>query len=590
MPRKTMIKDAYSNLKLKSKISLLMMSVLIFLSFSFCIISIIFFTSQYKKEASNIAKELFDLSTKDINQVLQSINASIVSTTVNENFVATISTIIESEDRNLQALVKLQDPLARISSSSSLISSTYILDHKENLYAMYDKIPQIESPLLRYENFIDTKLITVLPAITNPFSPEKKVIPLVVPLNFLGLSRYLKISTGIVPDVLLIILLNEEALNQKINASRSMFFHHENKLEFNETNLITSGPNKPMNTENSIMLKNPTSISGLTLVMVIDKDSYMPLAMYIVLFLSILTILLSAGGMYIISIISGKITSQFSSITQMIAQMKDGTYDFSVETKYNDETGTLIQGMNAMYLTLLGQMNKIQEEEGLKYQYKAQMLTEQINPHFIYNTLEIINMEVINENSRTASEMIHNFAAFLRFSLNQGEDTTTLCKEIEHIQKYLTIMNARHNAKVILTCEYPESLQEYLIPKSTLLPLVENSIRHGFNNIQVMSEFLFPTIMISACEHEGKVTLSVTDNGTGIDVKKAKGIIAGATSHSGHIGLYNIYDRLKLYFTEVDIHFESIPFYKNTVSITLAGAIKTKVSVRTTDQNSLQVF
>lgn len=579
------MKDAYSNLKLKSKISLLMMSVLILLSFSFCIISIIFFTSQYKKEASNIAKELFDLSTKDINQVLQNINASMVSTTVNETFVTTISTIIESEDRDLQALVKLQDPLAKILNSSSLISTSYLLDHHDNLYTIYDKRPQAKSSLLRYESLMDTRFITILPAMENPFSPTKKAIPLVIPMNLLGLSRYLEISKEKEPDILLIILLDEEALYQEINSSRSMFFRHENNLEFNGASILTLKPTKAMNIETSIILKNPTSISGLNLVMVIDRDSYMPLAMYIILFLILSTIILSAIGIFVISIISGKITSQFSSMTQMIDQMKEGTYDFSVKRRYNDETGTLIQGMNAMYSTLLGQMNTIQEEEELKYFYKAQMLTEQINPHFIYNTLEIINMEVINKNSETASDMIHNFASFLRFSLNQGEDTTTLSKEIEHIKKYLTIMNARHSAQIILTCDYPVFLQEYRIPKSILLPLVENSLRHGFNNIQAMSEFLYPTIAVTAIEQKGEVTLSVTDNGSGIDVKKAKDNIDGATGLSGHIGLFNIYNRLKLYFTDVKMDFSSIPFYKNTVSITLKGAIKNKLSV---DTNNLE--
>lgn len=577
MPRKNSIKKAYSNLKLKSKISLLMITVLIMLSFSFCTISLVFFTSQYKKEASNIAKELFDLSTKDVNQVLQSIYAEIVSATANEAFVSTVSHSIESGGKNLQTLVNLQAPLEKISNSSALIASTYLLERNGKLYANYDKIPQLESELLIYEELSGTRSITMLPARANPFLPAKKAIPLVVPLNLLGSFRYLEISKQKEPDIVLIILLDEEALYQEINSSQSMFFRYESNLEFKGKNILSSETNRTMSAKNSITLTNPTSISNLSLIMEIDKDSYMPLGMYVILFLIITTVFISAIGILIISLISGKITSQFSSMTEMIDQMKEGTYDFSVETKYNDETGTLIQGMNAMYATLLGQMNKIQEEEGLKYHYKSQMLTEQINPHFIYNTLEIINMEVINENSETASAMIHNFAAFLRFSLNQGEDTTTLSTEIEHIKKYLTIMNARHCAQIILTCDYPESLHEYLIPKSILLPLVENSIRHGFNSIQAMGEFLEPTITVSAKEQAGEVTLSVTDNGIGIDIDKAKRIIEGKTESSGHIGLFNIYDRLQLYFAGVKMDFESIPFYKNRVSVTIVGPILSRI-------------
>ena len=161
-----------------------------------------------------------------------------------------------------------------------------------------------------------------------------------------------------------------------------------------------------------------------------------------------------------------------------------------------------------MYRTLLLQMEQIKREEEEKYRYHSQMLTEQINPHFIYNTLEIINMEVHKEQYERASNMIQAFAAFLRYSLNQGEDTTTLDREVDHIRKYLMIMNTRLDARIILTCDYPPSLGEYRIPKSILLPLVENSIRHGFSPNTGDVELL-PVITIRARRDGQRVTLEI---------------------------------------------------------------------------------
>lgn len=562
------VKRWYSNLHLHNKISFTMIIVLVLLSLALSTFMTTFFIARYTKESMIVAEQWLDLSTRTINQEIAAITDAVVSSSVKPGFVSLAFRSLDAEERELQVLVEVQTYLEAIMQSSPLIDAALIVDRNNHAYTTYSRIPKYNLALLDYDELSAQGSFVALSSRQSPFSVKGRVIPFLVPLNFLGSSSYLEVSRDQQADLIIVILLDESALYNKLNEAQSLFFRHVNTLEFDGQPLLERVDYDDHTEEGSIYWRQATSLENLSLVMIIERASFKPMLLFILLVCIASALLIATLGSLVIVAITGRITKDFTTMTGMIEQIKESRYQLDVLPRHNDETGALIGGINEMYRTLLLQMEQIKREEEEKYRYHSQMLTEQINPHFIYNTLEIINMEVHKEQYERASNMIQAFAAFLRYSLNQGEDTTTLDREVDHIRKYLMIMNTRLDAHIILTCDFSPSLGEYRIPKSILLPLVENSIRHGFSSN--MTDFeLLPVITIRARRDGDRVTLEVVDNGRGIDIAQAKAALTEGPSEAGHVGLHNIHQRLKLYYGRVEVEFSSIPGYRNEVIIVL---------------------
>ncbi|MEG0369240.1 MAG: histidine kinase, partial [Hungatella sp.] len=249
------------------------------------------------------------------------------------------------------------------------------------------------------------------------------------------------------------------------------------------------------------------------------------------------------------------------------------TYDIPYQMKYQDEIGHLNMAINSMYATITRQFESLKQSERAKYRSEIQLLSEQINPHFLYNTLECINMEVLSGHKEAASSMITSLGDFLRIGLSYGNDIIPLSKELTHVKAYIDIMNHRFSRKIELTYSIQPELDNLYILKSILQPLAENSIRHGFDTDEhPCDSIVMPEITMSVYQKESLICLEVSDNGCGIDIEKANASLTPPPSGEGqkqHVGLHNIYQRLTTYYGNVSITFETIPYYKNTVRITL---------------------
>lgn len=569
------MKRWYSSLRLHTKISIPMIVLLVLLSLISSAILTTFFAVRYVKESMIIAQEWLDLNTYNIDQDINAIFDAVITSSVTPDFVTTASRSILSEERNLQVLVEMQRYLHTIDITSPLVEASVLIDRNNNNYSTYHHIPKYNLDLLDYHRLAGQRQIWAYSTEASPFTYNQRVVPLVIPLNFLSSSSYLEISRSSQPDLLIAILLNEEALYKQLNENQSLVFTHESTVEFAGKNLLSEVDYATVTDKTHLKIQKETNIDDLFVTMIIDRASFRPPLLLVILVSALTAIAFSLIGSALVLVIAKRTTRDFSTMTQMIEEIGEGTYTGDITPRYSDEVGALIDGMNQMWRTLGRQMAMIQHEEEEKYRYRSQMLTEQINPHFIYNTLEIINMEVNKEHYQGASEMIQAFASFLRYSLNQGEDMTTLQREVDHIRKYLMIMNTRLGAQIIFSSDCPAELQHYRIPKSILLPLVENAIRHGFDTNGAAQPMFLPTITIQAQKTAEQVTLRVIDNGKGIDIAQATKALTEGPSPSGHVGLNNIYHRLSLYFSRVEMDFSSIPGYSNVVSITLEGPIQT---------------
>lgn len=248
--------------------------------------------------------------------------------------------------------------------------------------------------------------------------------------------------------------------------------------------------------------------------------------------------------------------------------LENQTYDSSQILTQSDELGQLSKSLDSMYQTIQQQIEQIKQERQAKYNAEIRLFSEQINPHFLYNTLEYINMEVYSNHNKNASMMIQNLADFMRIGLNFGGELISISKELAHVQAYVNIMNYRFSHKICFTSDIPKELLSYEILKIILQPLVENSIRHGFGLDNSSSYLDVPSIKIEVYRDDPWLYLRVIDNGSGIDIERATQILHTGTDGQKHVGLNNVYQRLVFFYGEtVKITFSSIPYYENIVQI-----------------------
>ena len=175
-----------------------------------------------------------------------------------------------------------------------------------------------------------------------------------------------------------------------------------------------------------------------------------------------------------------------------------------------------------------------------------QQLKNQINPHFLYNTLDSIIWMIQSGEYKGAEQMVSLLAKFFRISLSQGQDIISLKKELEHATSYLSIQNIRFKDKFDFSVQADENLLQYLCPKLSIQPLLENAIYHGMEGIYDDGE-----IQISIYEKNSLIHIDVIDNGLGMPPETIEYIMHNkvvSSKRGSGIGVRNVDERIKLIF------------------------------------------
>jgi two-component system sensor histidine kinase YesM len=183
---------------------------------------------------------------------------------------------------------------------------------------------------------------------------------------------------------------------------------------------------------------------------------------------------------------------------------------------------------------------------------QLQALQAQINPHFLYNTLDTINWIAIGKGATDISQMIDGLAKYFRLSLNKGQSIVSVEDELRLAQVYLEIQQSRFLDTFDFRLEIQEGLDAYRMPKLILQPIVENALLHGIRKAKDRRGL----IVISAKEDKGDLFFAVSDNGIGMEESLASRLLTEAPSESANrgssdsgssYGLFNVNERIKLY-------------------------------------------
>ena len=190
-------------------------------------------------------------------------------------------------------------------------------------------------------------------------------------------------------------------------------------------------------------------------------------------------------------------------------------------------------------------------EEKLKQLKNTQldMLQAQINPHFLYNSLETINWMAVDltNGNNVVSKAVSNLAKFFRFNVNNGDYLITIKEETERTHYYLNILELRYKDMFSVEWNISENIMNYMVVKICLQPIIENSVNHGFKKKTDKG-----TLIIKGAEKEKNIEFMVIDNGVGMSekyVKELNSLLSDKNyGYNSHIGLYNVNKRIKIIF------------------------------------------
>lgn len=181
-------------------------------------------------------------------------------------------------------------------------------------------------------------------------------------------------------------------------------------------------------------------------------------------------------------------------------------------------------------------------------------LQAQINPHFLFNTLNAGAQLAMLEDAERTNVYIQNMADFFRYNVKKNNDSVTLREEVELIDSYIYILNVRFSGDIHFEKKINQELLDIKMPSMILQPIVENSVNYGIRNIDWEG-----LITLSVYEEKGKVCVSIKDNGAGMTAEKIQQIMAKevqqseTADHSNGVGLENVINRLQIFFNDEDI-------------------------------------
>lgn len=247
---------------------------------------------------------------------------------------------------------------------------------------------------------------------------------------------------------------------------------------------------------------------------------------------------------------SRSITVRLSSIIRQMALVREDLPMPLPAPVVQDEVGELISTYNYMTekMNLLIEQQKQTSEELRITEFHS--LQAQINPHFLYNTMDMINWMALQGRTAEVSSVVQNLARFYKLTLSRKQDFNTITDELEHVSIYVQLQNMRFQNSIDFVVDIPDELGVYGIPKLTLQPIVENAILHGILEKEEKSG----TIVITGWLEEDAVIILVSDDGAGIPANKLPYILSGSSTHktSGtNIAVANIHKRLQLLYGAV---------------------------------------
>ena len=265
--------------------------------------------------------------------------------------------------------------------------------------------------------------------------------------------------------------------------------------------------------EQHLLCSRMMEATNVYLVSVVSESALQREVASVSMRLQIIYVLISLAGLAAVIPLARSITKRIFLLQAQMMRIQTGVISkLEIADHYDDEIGRLVTHYNEM-VDKMGDLLQEQYALGqMKTEAELKALQSQINPHFLYNTLEMINWMAQKDEIDNIRDVVQAMSKFYRLTLSRGHDIVTIGDEIRMCDAYMDIQKRRYRGKILYQVEIDEDINRYLIPKITLQPFSENAIIHGINE----KEDARGTVTLNGWIEDGRITLSVTDDGTGM--------------------------------------------------------------------------
>jgi two-component system, sensor histidine kinase YesM len=322
--------------------------------------------------------------------------------------------------------------------------------------------------------------------------------------------------------------------------------------------IITSQNTKVIYTASRILIEETSTVTGWKIIGTIPISELTKDSIVIRNIIILILLLVCSTALFFAWQFSRLTVKPLKDMTHSMKIVEEGNFNVKLPSIGNDEIGQLNTGFNVMIQRIQELMDRVLTEQESLRQAELKSLQYQINPHFLYNTLDSIVWLTRAKKNEEAIKMVIAITKLFRIGISRGKDIITLEEEIEHVESYLTIQHMRYSKKFDYVIEIPRSLHQYKTFKVILQPIVENAIYHGIKLKRDKGH-----IWVRVEEREDHLLLIVKDTGKGMDedtVTKLNNTLKDGLGEKLNIyGLKNVEERIKLFFGEgYGIAFHSI--------------------------------
>ena len=295
----------------------------------------------------------------------------------------------------------------------------------------------------------------------------------------------------------------------------------------------------------------------LTLAILYEKDSVFSANVNLSILMTCILLSVSLIVLFIASISQRSFIPPVYKLNNAMHELSESHFQIRINEQRNDEFGQLFSGFNQMAQHIDYLVNQVYQEH-LNYEHaQLKYLQSQINPHFLYNSLNGIYQMIMSESNESAAKMTMFLSQYYRYAAGKGGANITLREEMDNIVNYINVQKMRYGNHINFKLSVPDSLLDTRLPQLILQPIVENAVIHGLEPKADGGH-----LWITGDEKDGLLILTVEDDGIGIPPEKLKQLhlVLNSQCEDWHVstirdrfgdGLYNPHQRLMLYFGSI---------------------------------------
>lgn len=274
-------------------------------------------------------------------------------------------------------------------------------------------------------------------------------------------------------------------------------------------------------------------------------------------------------GLLLAVFVSRNLSRPIKQLQEHMKKVEKGIFNIRVPIGNPKEIASLARTFNLMVVKIEELMSQVVREQEIKRKSELTALQAQINPHFLYNTLDSIIWMAEGKKTDEVILMTSALARLFRSSISRGQELVSIRTEIEHVANYLTIQKIRYKDKLDFRIDVDPDIYAYRTLKVLLQPLLENAIYHGIKN-----KLGTGTIHVTGGKRDNYIWLEVSDNGVGMEADVLRTILEPRKSdrESKGVGVVNVHERIQLYFgKEYGLSYTSVPDEGTTVTVRIAA-------------------